>query len=194
MGIFLHYFLKSKTRFIQNCFNYSLSYPIAQNNTNNNDKNRQRQNEMQLKLSLIRIDIPKISFHLKKDKKQNTMDLDLNVQKIKEELNISIYSKEYRPSDINLFFNDALVIMGKNGSGKTTFLKNLSNLISPNNTQLTEESQEKLINLNIENNKIGICFNEDIYDPLLTVKQNLTFLNSLSNLSIIIKGKMIEKC
>lgn len=87
--------------------------------------------------------------------------------------------------DISLENNDALLILGSSGKGKTTFLHLLAGLLRPSSGEI-EINQTSLNNLSskqldqFRGKHIGLIFQKTYFVKALTIKENLILAQRLS--------------
>lgn len=105
---------------------------------------------------------------------------------------INIYKNSQETKKLNhkiqLFQNDALILIGDHGSGKTTYLKILSNLIIVSENNLSNSCRKILKKQKNLLKKIEIESNEETFFPYLTVKEHISLFYSL------IKSTNKEEC
>ncbi len=88
-------------------------------------------------------------------------------------------------NDINLFINEGEIftILGKSGSGKTTFLRMIAGLETPDNGQIVIDGKEvfsKHTNLQPKDREIAVVFQNYALLPHLSIASNITFGSNAS--------------
>jgi ABC-type Fe3+/spermidine/putrescine transport system ATPase subunit len=88
-------------------------------------------------------------------------------------------------NDINLFINEGEIftILGKSGSGKTTFLRMIAGLETPDNGQITINKKEVFsnnLNLPPKDRSIAVVFQNYALLPHLSIASNITFGSDVS--------------
>ena len=83
-------------------------------------------------------------------------------------------------NDINLSINEGEIftILGKSGSGKTTFLRMIAGLETPDNGEIVIDEKEvfsKKNNLQPKDRKVAVVFQNYALLPHLTIASNITF-------------------
>ena len=82
-----------------------------------------------------------------------------------------------RGIDIDIHSGDVLCVIGASGSGKSTFLRCLNLLETPDEGSIIFENEnltDKNVNLNLQRQKIGMVFQQFNLFPHLTILKNLT--------------------
>ena len=84
--------------------------------------------------------------------------------------------------DMNLQVNsgEILVLMGENGSGKSTVLNNIAGLLTPDTGSITLSGRQLFdsmngINLPVEDRNIGYVLQKPVVFPHLTVRENIAY-------------------
>lgn len=82
--------------------------------------------------------------------------------------------------DLKINSGELVALYGKSGSGKTTILKMLAGLITPDNGYININNNiwlntQKKINLKTQKRSIGFVFQEYNLFPHMTINENLTF-------------------
>ena len=75
-----------------------------------------------------------------------------------------------------LFKDEIFVLLGHNGAGKTTLIKIISGAEDPTNGDILLNNDSLIINRNLLYQNLGICFQEDIFFPYLTINEHLKFI------------------
>ena len=83
-------------------------------------------------------------------------------------------------NDINLFINEGEIftILGKSGSGKTTFLRMIAGLETPDNGEIIIDEKvvfSKKLNLQPKDRKVAVVFQNYALLPHLSIASNITF-------------------
>ena len=83
-------------------------------------------------------------------------------------------------NDINLFINEGEIftILGKSGSGKTTFLRMIAGLETPDNGEIIIDEKvvfSKKLNLQPKDRKVAVVFQNYAILPHLSIASNITF-------------------
>jgi len=75
-----------------------------------------------------------------------------------------------------LFKDEIFVLLGHNGAGKTTLIKILSGTEDPTNGDILLNNESLITNRNLLYQDLGLCFQEDIFFPYLTINEHLKLL------------------
>jgi polar amino acid transport system ATP-binding protein len=79
--------------------------------------------------------------------------------------------------DINIYKGDVVCVIGASGSGKSTFLRCLNRLETPDSGQILFDGEDLVspkANLNLHRQKMGMVFQQFNLFPHMTVLENLT--------------------
>ena len=102
-------------------------------------------------------------------------------------INVSGLSKSFVGQNVldNISFEikqgDKVALIGNNGTGKTTLIKLIAGLITPN-SGIVKINECNMHNNNIEKPILGICLDESMLDHRLTVIENLEFYSKLMSI------------
>ena len=75
-----------------------------------------------------------------------------------------------------LFKDEIFALLGHNGAGKTTLIKIISGAESPTNGDILLNNESIITNRNLIYQNLGLCFQEDIFFPYLTINEHLKFI------------------
>ena len=102
-------------------------------------------------------------------------------------INVSGLSKSFAGQNVldNISFEikqgDKVALIGNNGTGKTTLIKLIAGLITPN-SGIVKIDECNMHNSNIEKPILSICLDESMLDHRLTVIENLEFYSKLMSI------------
>jgi len=68
------------------------------------------------------------------------------------------------------------VLLGHNGAGKTTLIKIISGIEAPTNGDILLNNESLITNENLLYQNLGLCFQEEIFFPYLTINEHLKFM------------------
>ena len=75
------------------------------------------------------------------------------------------------------FFKDEIfALLGHNGDGKTTLINIISGAEDPTNGDILLNKESLIANRNLLYQNLGVCFQEDIFYPYLTINEHLKFI------------------
>ena len=75
-----------------------------------------------------------------------------------------------------LFKDEIFALLGHNGAGKTTLIKMVSGTEAPTNGDILLNNESLITNRNLLYQNLGVCFQEDIFYPYLTINEHLKFI------------------
>ena len=75
-----------------------------------------------------------------------------------------------------LFKDEIFALLGHNGAGKTTLIKMISGNEAPNSGDILLNNESLITNRNLLYQNLGVCFQEDIFFPYLTINEHLKFM------------------
>ena len=75
-----------------------------------------------------------------------------------------------------LFKDEIFALLGHNGAGKTTLIKMISGTEGPTNGDILLSNESLITNRNLLYQNLGVCFQEDIFFPYLTINEHLKFI------------------
>ena len=75
-----------------------------------------------------------------------------------------------------LFKDEIFALLGHNDAGKTTIIKIISGAEAPTNGDILLNNESLITNRNLLYQNLGLCFQEDIFFPYLTINEHLKFI------------------
>ena len=123
-----------------------------------------------------------INFNNISIKHEELSDINKALKQENNCLKIQNISKEYNDvkavDNFNgeLFKNEIFALLGHNGAGKTTLIKMVSGNETPSNGDILLNNESLITNRKLLYQNLGVCFQEDIFFPYLTINEHLKFM------------------